>query len=128
MNAWLNAAPSAVNETAMPTTQYRLYKKDSSLSPPGAANLWLFVDENPFSVNDGFFLDIPTDTGWVDCPASYHNGACGINFCDGHAQIRKWTDPTVLTWTYQNNITARGSNKTADFEWFVKERTTASLK
>jgi prepilin-type N-terminal cleavage/methylation domain-containing protein/prepilin-type processing-associated H-X9-DG protein len=25
-------------------------------------------------------------------PASYHNGACGFSFADGHAEIRKWVD------------------------------------
>ncbi|MCL5098014.1 MAG: hypothetical protein M1608_10900 [Candidatus Omnitrophica bacterium] len=29
----------------------------------------------------------------VDVPASYHNGAGGISFADGHAEIHKWLDP-----------------------------------
>ena len=34
----------------------------------------------------------------VDYPASYHNGAGGLSFADGHSEIRKWVDPgpTVL--------------------------------
>ena len=23
-------------------------------------------------------------------PATYHNGACGVAFADGHAEIKKW--------------------------------------
>ena len=25
-----------------------------------------------------------------DCPGSQHNGACGISFADGHAEMHKW--------------------------------------
>jgi prepilin-type N-terminal cleavage/methylation domain-containing protein/prepilin-type processing-associated H-X9-DG protein len=128
MNAWLNPFPAGAQNTGMNGVPYRQYTKDSDLSPPGAANLWLLVDENPYSINDAFFLDIPSDKGWVDCPASYHNGACGINFCDGHAQIRKWTDPTVLTWVYGASLTARGApasiTQYRDLQWFL-DRTTA---
>ena len=26
----------------------------------------------------------------IDVPASYHNGACGFSFSDGHSEIHKW--------------------------------------
>jgi prepilin-type processing-associated H-X9-DG protein len=26
----------------------------------------------------------------------YHAGACGISFCDGHSEIKKWTDPRTM--------------------------------
>jgi prepilin-type processing-associated H-X9-DG protein len=28
-----------------------------------------------------------------DMPASYHNGAGGISFVDGHAEVKRWRDP-----------------------------------
>ena len=28
----------------------------------------------------------------VNLPASYHNGASGVTFADGHAEIHKWRD------------------------------------
>ena len=91
MNAWVgNFAPYAGDATM------RSYHRDSDLAIPGAVNLWLFIDENPVSINDGSFICSPDIQEWVDCPASYHNGAGGLVFCDGHAQIHKWTDPTVL--------------------------------
>jgi len=79
------------------TTSYMVYKKESSLVNPGAANLWVFMDENPTSINDGSFICEPQVNDWIDCPASYHNHAAGIVFADGHAQIRKWLDTTVTT-------------------------------
>ena len=33
----------------------------------------------------------------IDVPASYHNGAGGLSFADGHAEIHKWLDPRTKT-------------------------------
>jgi prepilin-type N-terminal cleavage/methylation domain-containing protein/prepilin-type processing-associated H-X9-DG protein len=90
MNTWMS--PIAPYDTSPVIS----YKKDSDLANPGAANLWVFIDENPTGINDGSFICDPTIADWIDCPASYHNGAGGVSFADGHAQIKKWYDPTVL--------------------------------
>jgi prepilin-type processing-associated H-X9-DG protein len=81
-------------------SNYRAYIKDSDFTVPGSSKLWLFVDEHPDSINDGLFavdmtmppFSYPTYVKWEDVPASYHNGACGFGFCDGHAEIKKWLD------------------------------------
>ena len=93
MNAWMN---SGDNDVGLNTSTYIVYRKESDLANPGAANLWVFVDENPYSINDAYILEEPVGNasppvaeGYIDCPASYHAGACGVAFADGHAQIRK---------------------------------------
>jgi prepilin-type processing-associated H-X9-DG protein len=42
---------------------------------------------------DGIYLRNPSKFGLCNFPASYHNGACGLNFADGHSEIHKWRDP-----------------------------------
>jgi prepilin-type processing-associated H-X9-DG protein len=58
-----------------------------------ASKTWVFSDEHPDSINDGIQFT-PTsdgeDTEWSDLPASYHVGACGYAFADGHSEIHKW--------------------------------------
>jgi prepilin-type N-terminal cleavage/methylation domain-containing protein/prepilin-type processing-associated H-X9-DG protein len=92
MNTWLSPVEPYANIVTVVS-----YYKESDLVNPGSANLWVFMDENPVSINDGSFICDPQIPSWIDCPASYHNNAGGITFADGHAQIRKWTDPTVLS-------------------------------
>ena len=41
----------------------------------------------------GFNPRNPGSLRLVDVPASYHNGAGGLTFADGHSEIRKWLDP-----------------------------------
>src|SRR5450756_228327 len=97
MNTWLNPIvpwggdPNAAN--------LRIYTKESNISQPGPADLWVFIDENPKSINDGSFVCDPQIQNWVDCPATYHNRAGGISFADGHSQIRVWKDPAVFSFS-----------------------------
>ena len=88
---------------------YFYAKKLSDLIHPSPAMAWVFVDEHPDSINDGAFFNNPLAAGsgshWSDLPASYHNGACGFSFADGHAEIKKWLRPTT-----------RRPIKMADFE------------
>ena len=61
----------------------------------GAANTWIFLDECPDSINDGFFsvrMQPDASAKWTDVPASTHNGAGGFSFADGHSEIKKWQD------------------------------------
>lgn len=100
-SAWLDGGYHAG-----PSTQgWRTYAKQSDVAThPGPANLWVFVDEHPNSINDPLFcvaMGAPDATGagtakvFVDCPASYHNGACGFSFADGHSEIHKWRGDTI---------------------------------
>ncbi|HWD18351.1 MAG TPA: prepilin-type N-terminal cleavage/methylation domain-containing protein [Verrucomicrobiae bacterium] len=79
----------------------RSYYKETDLTVPGPVNTWQFMDENPYSINDGWMVCDITDADWVDYPAYYHINACGMSYCDGHAQIKPWHDPTLLNFHTQ---------------------------
>jgi prepilin-type N-terminal cleavage/methylation domain-containing protein len=73
---------------------WRIYDKLSAVAIP--AKTFVLVDEHPDSINDAAFAtastkaDVPTQAKIIDMPASYHNGACGFSFSDGHSEIHKW--------------------------------------
>src|SRR6266496_3676315 len=72
-------------------TSYRQWLKLSLISRP--AQYFVTIDEHPDSINDGYFLNNPSVASpahWGDTPATYHNGAGGISFADGHSEIHKW--------------------------------------
>ena len=69
------------------------YQKMSDIVNPVPSMLWVFVDEHPDSINDAWLICSVTDlVGFEDLPASYHGGACGFSFADGHAEIHVWRD------------------------------------
>jgi prepilin-type N-terminal cleavage/methylation domain-containing protein/prepilin-type processing-associated H-X9-DG protein len=78
---------------------FRMYKKMGDVADPGPSMTWLFMDEREDSINDGELVvgmtgypDKPSAWMLVDYPASYHNGAAGLSFVDGHSEIKKWKD------------------------------------
>ena len=106
---------------------WRMFLKDSDLVVP--AETWVFVDEHPDSINDGFFC---TDMNPApnlaaatlpDCPASYHNGACGFAFADGHSEIHKWVDPRTRIPVKRANFDAGNQRNSKDVEWLWSKTT-----
>jgi prepilin-type N-terminal cleavage/methylation domain-containing protein/prepilin-type processing-associated H-X9-DG protein len=95
----------------------RTYKKQSDLTKPSPVNLWVFIDESPATVNDGAFFctlpALPNQPGsgtWTDLPAAYHNGAGGISFADGHAEIKKWQDGRIKAALNSNDPQFNGGS------------------
>jgi prepilin-type N-terminal cleavage/methylation domain-containing protein/prepilin-type processing-associated H-X9-DG protein len=103
-------------------------RKMTDIIHPAPSGTFVFVDEHPDSINDGYFSLGPGVDSWIDLPASYHNGACGLAFADGHSQIKKWTssftrqpikfDVGFSRW----GTVAIPKAQRADFEW-LKDRT-----
>ena len=60
-----------------------------------ASQVFLTLDENPWSINDAAFAVCANPAQWVDYPSSSHNRAGGFSFCDGHAEIHKWRGSRV---------------------------------
>jgi prepilin-type N-terminal cleavage/methylation domain-containing protein/prepilin-type processing-associated H-X9-DG protein len=72
------------------------YNKLTDIIRPAPVDLFTFVDEQADSINDGWMITDTSDlTHWEDLPASYHNGACGFSFADGHASTQKWLDTST---------------------------------
>jgi prepilin-type N-terminal cleavage/methylation domain-containing protein/prepilin-type processing-associated H-X9-DG protein len=103
--------------------QYRQYLKLASV--PSPTKTWLFLDEHPDSINDGYFINNPTVDHWQDLPASYHNGACGFSYADGHSEIKRWlsrsSQYTQVIYAYPATMTFDVQGK-KDMAWYL-ERT-----
>tara|TARA_Y100000589_G_scaffold309943_1_gene327877 strand:- start:820 stop:1755 length:936 start_codon:yes stop_codon:yes gene_type:complete len=86
-------------------------EKMSGLNNPGPSQTWVYADEHPDSINDAgcFPPELERGNPWIDLLASYHNGAAGIAFADGHSEIHKWTasssqavNPVRFNWVKPN--------------------------
>jgi prepilin-type processing-associated H-X9-DG protein len=96
--------------------KFTIFRKLSDIGRMGHSKAFVLIDEHPDGINYGDFAVVYRDaseiqkTIIIDMPASTHNGAGGLSFADGHAEIHKWLDgrtkPAVLysdsgwlTWT-----------------------------
>ncbi|HYG24661.1 MAG TPA: prepilin-type N-terminal cleavage/methylation domain-containing protein [Verrucomicrobiae bacterium] len=125
-NAWLNPASPPHNQGL--SAPGRVFRKQSDIGGRiSPSQLFVFLDENHNTINDGWFVVSASATGanaftWVDVPASYHNNAGGILYADGHAEIKKWRDPRLLKATAVQTP-ADAASGYADLRW-LRERST----
>jgi len=127
MNNWVGDYQGAAQGIAYEMlTQYRIFLKSGDILAP--AKTWVLWDEREDSIDDGWsVVSMKTGAGmnWPNFPASYHNRAGGISYADGHAEIRRWTDPRttppIVKGSRPLNIITSPNN--ADIIW-IQERTT----
>jgi len=90
-----------------PSGIYKHIKKTTDFLYPGPAETWVYLDEHPCSINDAGFFN-PYEAQWIDQPASYHNGAAGFSFADGHSEIHKWKESLSTPRAKSVNTTLNG--------------------
>jgi prepilin-type N-terminal cleavage/methylation domain-containing protein/prepilin-type processing-associated H-X9-DG protein len=115
------------------TAAWRTYGKLSEIVKP--VNTILLVDEHPDSINDAAFAivcrnnqpsDPPGSARIIDFPASYHNGACGFSFTDGHSEIHRWIGSTIKAPVRYNNalqLNVPAGDSWMDAHWMADNAT-----
>jgi prepilin-type N-terminal cleavage/methylation domain-containing protein len=112
---------------------YRQFFKLAQVPRP--AEIFVFLDEHPDSIDDGYFLNrvaygyAPSYAGyshpaeWTDLPASYHNRATAFSFADGHGTLHRWIRPSTVPPPLPDAanlpiaIPATPATEQADFDW-----------
>ena len=90
---------------------------------PKPAHVYVFLDEHPDTLNDGFFMNRWEELRWGNLPASFHNGAANLSFADGHVEGHRWILPDTKRPAEKGG--AGGTfvpSGPADYDW-LKERT-----
>jgi prepilin-type N-terminal cleavage/methylation domain-containing protein/prepilin-type processing-associated H-X9-DG protein len=134
MLSWFNGLDA--DDSGLGGTGWLKYRKMSEVQKPGPSLTILFLDERCDSINDGEWCTSmygwpTTPTGalnpgaykLIDFPASYHGGAGGVAFVDGHAEIHKWRDPRTtppVGKVYNLNIP---SPNNPDVYWLMERST-----
>jgi len=99
---------------------YRQWLKTAEVI--NTATTWVFIDEHPDSINDGYFLTSPNASTWQDIPASHHDGAVNLSFVDTHVESHKWLSKTSrfpLGFSYPTPPAFDADGQT-DFTWLMR--------
>ena len=129
-NAWATGpgyTPGGPNNLST-ANGYRGAAKPADLMIPGPAGTWVYMDEHPDSINDAGAFGPNTASNIPDAPSTYHNGAAGFAFADGHSEIHKWKGPTMrgprsaggllgVNFNAQNNFACKTGDP--DLYWYA---------
>jgi prepilin-type N-terminal cleavage/methylation domain-containing protein/prepilin-type processing-associated H-X9-DG protein len=119
------------NGSWLPAAQWKTYSKSSEIVIP--VKTWVLIDEHPDSINDAacavqMARPGATTAQIIDFPASFHNGAAGLSFADGHAEIRKWLGSKIKAPVRYNNslaLNVPAGDSVRDIVWWSENTTVA---
>jgi hypothetical protein len=117
---WLDNGPGHRRDTP-----YKTFGKMSDFSVAAPAGIWVFMDEDENSLNDGGLAIGMVRAEWIDWPGTYHAMGCGIAFGDGHSEVHKWKDAS--TKVIGRNVNRKLVTGSKDWQW-IKERTSVSTR
>ncbi|HZL14364.1 MAG TPA: prepilin-type N-terminal cleavage/methylation domain-containing protein [Verrucomicrobiae bacterium] len=89
MNAMIgDAGILSSNGVNLNNPGYKQFFKLTQIPEP--SEIFVFLDEHPDSIDDGYFVNRAYDFQWTDLPASYHNHSAAFSFADGHSKLHHW--------------------------------------
>lgn len=96
------------------------HKKTVQINRPGPAQAFVFIDESEYTIDDGYFAVRVNEDTWQNYPAYRHGGSATMSFADGHAEIKKWVEPS--TATLKNPLghvpaVKSGTQRNRDLQW-----------
>jgi len=91
---------------------------------------WVLVDEHPLSINDAacavqIVKQDAKSGNIIDFPASYHNGACGLSYADGHSEVHQWKGSKIKTFGKGSNtgLNVPAGDSLNDVKWWSQNTT-----
>ena len=99
---------------------YIQFHKQAEVTTP--AGIFVFLDEQADTINDGFFVNRLDEYLWGNVPSSYHNGAANFAFADGHLETHRWLVPETCRPVQRTRIDKFAASPPTDFDW-LKART-----
>jgi prepilin-type N-terminal cleavage/methylation domain-containing protein/prepilin-type processing-associated H-X9-DG protein len=98
---------------------YKVFNKFSDFGGSGlsASDCFVYLDENPLSLNDGWFLFYANGTTINDKPAINHGHTSSFSYADGHVEFHQWHD------VFLDPGLTPGSSGAADTQWLARHGT-----
>lgn len=122
MNSLVGDPGELTNKFNPSYTQY--FRREQMQQP---AQTFVFLDEHPDSLNDGFFMNrLEEAPRWGNLPGSWHGGSVAMSYGDGHGESHKWVvggpDGTIRPPVKGGAGGIFPAQPTTDWDW-LKERT-----
>ncbi len=100
MNMQCGTAKAVANGSGANDIDYQEFIKFSDFSATlSASDCFVLLDEDPLSLNDGWFDYSLDGEGVTDRPAVNHGNSSSFSFADGHAELHQWHDLFLSEFT-----------------------------
>ncbi len=129
MNSWINPGRNGEVSGRFWDLNFEKYTQITDFVRLSPSDGFVFLDERPDSINDGWFMVSmesynPNDLAGLevrDLPAIYHNRASSFTFADGHAEFHRWLDGRTLAMKFVKAGQPAPNNQ--DVFWLMQHAT-----
>ena len=111
---WLDGNHS--HHTGQP---YATFGKATDFKVASPSDIWTFVDDDPWTINDAAMAVIAAMPQFVDYPSPMHDNAVGLAFADGHSEVHKWKSNLFIHNSSPPRTTATGPAQYRDWYWWA---------
>lgn len=121
INCYMNGQDIGSSHAGLPADLYTVNTKLTGIRKPGPSSAIGFLEEEPFSIDDGDFGFSPSGlpgygpvNEWYNVPTLVHGGA-NFSFADGHVEFHRWIDSATFGITTVNYMDLSPDH--ADLRW-----------
>jgi type II secretory pathway pseudopilin PulG len=118
---WLNGSHS---HTA--NAPYATFGKWSDFKIVRPSEIWTFVDDDPWTINDAGMQVIAAMPDFVDFPNVLNNNSTAFSFADGHGETHKWKSTIFIHNGVPPRTTALGLQY-QDWFWWTSHATRSTI-
>lgn len=119
---WLNGSHS---HTA--NAPYATFGKWSDFKIVRPSEIWTFVDDDPWTINDAGMQVIAAMPDFIDFPNVYNNNSTAFSFGDGHGETHKWKSSVFTHNGIPPRTTGQPGLQYQDWFWWTSHATRNTL-
>jgi prepilin-type processing-associated H-X9-DG protein len=116
---WLTGT-HGVNTSGNPYLTFGRMTDFKSASP---SEIWTYVDDDPWTINDAAMAVIAAEPQFVDYPSPMHDNGVGLAFADGHSEMHHWKSKLFIHHDSPPRTTAVGTMEIGDWFWWAYHAT-----
>lgn len=106
---------------------YATFGKQTDFLICSASDIWVFLDDDPWTINDPACAVIAAMPDFVDYPSPFHDNATGFSFADGHSEIHKWKSGLFIHSGVPPRTTAKPGLEYNDAFWWAWHATRSRI-
>jgi hypothetical protein len=119
---WLNGSHS---HTA--NNPYATFGKWGDFKIIAPSETWVFVDDDPWTINDVAMQVIAAQPDFVDFPNVNDDNSTAFTFADGHGETHKWKSNLFIHNGVPPRTTAQPGLQQSDWFWWASHATRNTL-
>jgi len=102
---------------------YYQFQKSVQVTVPSA--IFVFLEEHPDTINDGYFMNRFEEYQWGNLPASYHNESANLTYADGHIEAHRWRAESTFKPAVQGGVGGSfPAEPRVDYQWLIDHSST----